>query len=842
MTDNWLLERLRRSRFTPDTPAPTEEEDDDLALDEFETDNGDDKEEDSPGLLPTLPSPNESLRDPVHADVVAPSSITLKSDAFRSGKEWTRTFVIESFPGEAKAGMLEKLVAASGQQVDISLHIDPSRGNKSATTYLKKKIRELKLAVSEKEETSAASLLESRESLSKHKNVYRRLLSDKDGIVDVSLYITIRTDSEDDLRDAEDRVRSRLDNRFTLKTADYEQQDGLVSVSPLAQNEINRGATMLGSAAGALYPFGSDNLIQESGVMIGYHAGNLSPIAVDRYALTAYNALFLGEIGAGKSFLTKLLTMRKMAKDDDLIVFVVDPMGEFIDLCDTVDGKHIPVDGSKSLNPLEIKALSAEALEALAKENHDPYRQTKSGGLDFFNRFHIMQSGDDNTGLSAAKRALVELALSIAYARNGITRDPATHGNESPTPLDVCYIFDEIAYDPLPFLILDETDAEITPALLERFNLKTPIIAPSSVEELFGEGEAEAEADAGTDAASETAGQSPTTDGVAANGGPAPTAPPTPASPQAITSLAGIGSTYGERLENGGLTTVTDLAGAKPETVAAIADTTSTVATSWVEAAREEVAVSVDGGEDPQRQSAVGTRYGGTTTRSTWRERAPVDLNAFTIPEKKFERWENLAVDLQTVYRQFKPGHYYEHLAQPTDITFEGSRFIYLNMEQNESDREIGLMMRLLLKHIDDFAKQTDKKVILALDEAHMLLEDNESIEWLKKRVRHSRHFGLSIQLMTQSAGDLLTEKAAKVITENTQLKVLHRLDLDEEQIKYLELSDSEVDYVKSATMGNAGKGHSTALLDVQGHGRYPLRVEAFPDEKELIDSEDRGG
>jgi predicted flap endonuclease-1-like 5' DNA nuclease len=832
MTDNWLLERLRRSRFTPGDPAPPE--DDDLALNEFETD--DDEEEDAPGLLPTLPPPTESLRDPVHADVVAPSSITLKSDAFRSGKQWTRTLVIESFPGQAEPGMLEKLLAASGQQVDISLHIDPSQGNNSATTYLKKKIRELKLAVSEKEDTSAASLLESRENLAKHKNVYRRLLSGEDGIADVSLYITIRTDSEDALRDAEERVRSRLDNRFTLKTADYQQQDGLVSVSPLGQNVINRGATMLGSAAGALYPFGSDSLIQESGVMIGYHAGNLSPIAVDRFALTAYNVLLLGEIGAGKSFLTKQITMRKMAKDDDLIVFVVDPMGEFHDLCDTLDGKHIPVDGSKSLNPLEITELSAEALEALAKENHDPYRQTKSGGLDFFNRFHIMQSGDDNTGLSAAKRAIVELALSIAYARNGITRDPATHGNESPTPLDVCYIFDEIAYDPLPFLILDETDAEITPELLERFDLKTPIIAPSSVEELFGE----AEADAGNDSAGETAGQSPTTDGVAANGGPAPTDAPTPASPQEITTLSGIGATYGERLANGGLTTVTDLAGAKPATVAAIADTSSTVATSWIETAREEVAVSVDGGEDAT--SVVGTRYGGTVSRSAWRETTPVDLNAFTIPEKKFERWEKLAVDLQTVYRQFNPGHYYEHLAQPTDIKFEGSRFFYLDLKQNESDREIGLMMRLLLKHIDDFAKQTDKKVILALDEAHMLLEDNESIEWLKKRVRHSRHFGLSIQLMTQSAGDLLTENAAKVITENTQMKVLHHLDLDEEQIKYLELSDSEVDYVKSAVMGNAGKGYSTALLDVQGHGRYPLRVEAFPDEKELIDSEERGG
>lgn len=781
------------------------------------------------------------LPSPIHADVVGPSSARLESDRFRTGDLWTSTFAIQEFPGETRVRMLEELFAATGTNVDIALHLDPSRESDEAINHLEHKIGELQEAMLAKEnrgETTTDTELR----LSRHQMVHEQLISGDDGVVDVGTYVTARAETEEYLMGARgaqgvipELQKHLRTKQLTPKTADYRQQDGLVSTSPIAHNKLDRSTLMLGRGAGALWPFGWDTVFEEDGFLLGYHAMTGSPIVVDRYNQTAYNVLILGEIGSGKSFTTKLNILRRQARETDTVVIVIDPMGGFHALRETLQGEHIPINGTKSLNPLEIEAIPEDALERLSELNHDPYRQTLATGIEFFDTFHVMES-DEEMGLSPGQRTVLELAMNIAYARNGITRDPTTHGNESPTPLDVYQILGEIVHDPLPFLLVDDVDSVLTPEILEEFDLATPIIEPSQIDELMG-----AITNSEADDAITHPEDEPTT-----NDPPATTAPTEAAQSLtlAVTELSGIGSVYGDRLIDAGFGTVSKLADASPQKVAAEIDAPETIAREWIEDARQQVAITADGGADQttntgQQNQNVSDRGGNANSRdsqSSWRIQTNLNLTGVTVAEKEITEWEELAIELRLVLRQLKLGHRYDHLAQPTDIDVSGSNFVYLDLEESESSHETGMMMKLLLDHIDTFAKKTDKNVILAIDEAHMLLQDTTSADWLERRVRHSRHFNLSIQLMTQSANDILDEHTAQIINENVQMKIFHQLDLSDEQFEYLELADSEKQYVENATMGEDGKGFTTALLEVQGKGRYPLLVSPLPGEIPFLD------
>jgi type IV secretory pathway VirB4 component len=219
-----------------------------------------------------------------------------------------------------------------------------------------------------------------------------------------------------------------------------------------------------------------------------------------------------------------------------------------------------------------------------------------------------------------------------------------------------------------------------------------------------------------------------------------------------------------------------------------------------------------------------------------------IDTEKFGITEHDINEYRQHASSLRMAMQSFRPGRTYDHLAQETsvDIADSDEKVIYLDLEESETDQETSLMMKLMFRMIHQRAKQSSKQVIFAIDEAHMLIEDSESLEWLERATRHSRHHDLSIQLMTQSLEDMLGHEDAKVIADNTQIQVLHRIDkgISDDHQKYLELNDAERNFVEKATTGEAGLGFTTALLCIEDVGNFPMRVEALEEEIPLIDAD----
>jgi len=186
----------------------------------------------------------------------------------------------------------------------------------------------------------------------------------------------------------------------------------------------------------------------------------------------------------------------------------------------------------------------------------------------------------------------------------------------------------------------------------------------------------------------------------------------------------------------------------------------------------------------------------------------------------------------------FRPDGDLANLARPTEFDLS-SNVIYLDSHQEEGARgrtETSLVMSVLFNAVYERAKQTTKHVLFVIDEAHYLMNDAASLEFLEMAVRHSRHYDLSLHFITQTGGEFTLTPEAKTIANLCSLRVLHRVGEDAEKLaEWFGLSEREANWVRTAKAGNDEDGYSEALLGIDEEGWFPLRVGASEYESKTL-------
>ena len=144
---------------------------------------------------------------------------------------------------------------------------------------------------------------------------------------------------------------------------DYQQEQGLMSSLPLAENqiEIQRGLTT--SSTSIFIPFTTQELFQSGKESLYYGLNALSQnlIMVDRKKLKNPNGLILGTPGSGKSFSAKReIANSFLVTDDDIII--CDPEAEYAALVRRFHGQVIQISPSSTqyINPMDINANYSE--------------------------------------------------------------------------------------------------------------------------------------------------------------------------------------------------------------------------------------------------------------------------------------------------------------------------------------------------------------------------------------------------------------------------------------------------------------------------------------------------
>lgn len=155
----------------------------------------------------------------------------------------------------------------------------------------------------------------------------------------------------------------------SLCRLDYQQEQGLMSSLPLADNqiEIQRGLTT--SSTAIFIPFTTQELYQSGKESLYYGLNSLSQnlIMVDRKKLKNPNGLILGTPGSGKSFSAKReITNTFLVTEDDIII--CDPEAEYAPLVQRLKGQVIKIspNSTQFINPMDINSNYSEEENPLA--------------------------------------------------------------------------------------------------------------------------------------------------------------------------------------------------------------------------------------------------------------------------------------------------------------------------------------------------------------------------------------------------------------------------------------------------------------------------------------------
>lgn len=341
-------------------------------------------------------------------DLISYSGLEEASSYLQMGEKFIRTLFISGYPYVASTGWLNMLVNFN-HDIDITYHIeqvDPI----AALPKLNRKITELestKRTMLKAGKVIGSEITDPLESAMELKDKIQR---GQEKLFQVSIYMTITADSLAELNKKTTLLETVMSTRlFYIKTATFQQLEGLQSVLPRAQNLLAQKRNLDSSSAALTFPFVSSELVQESGILYGINKSNSSLVIVDRFSLNNANSIVFAQSGSGKSYTAKVEILRQLMQGTKVIV--VDPEREYKQLSASVNGTYIRLSAKskEKINPFDL-SLSLTSGDELAEHIQD------------LTEIISLMAG----GLSAEEKAAVDKGILQTYKEHGWSLNQTT--------------------------------------------------------------------------------------------------------------------------------------------------------------------------------------------------------------------------------------------------------------------------------------------------------------------------------------------------------------------------------------------------------------------------------
>ena len=270
---------------------------------------------------------------------------------------YIRTLFISGYPFVASSGWLDSLINFN-HDADISYHISEVDAL-SALPKLNRKITELestKRAMIRSGRIIGSEITDPLESAIELRDKIQR---GQEKLFQMSIYICLRADSLSELDKLTQLLENTLSARlFYSKVARYQQVEGLQSILPRSQDQLNQRRNLDSSSAALAFPFMSSELVQESGILYGINKSSSSLVILDRFSLHNANSIVFAQSGSGKSYATKVEILRQLMQG--VKVIVIDPEREYKKLTESVNGTYIKLSSTSSekINPFDLASSS----------------------------------------------------------------------------------------------------------------------------------------------------------------------------------------------------------------------------------------------------------------------------------------------------------------------------------------------------------------------------------------------------------------------------------------------------------------------------------------------------
>ena len=389
-----------------------------------------------------------------HQRIVAPAAVEWETRAARVGEKWMTTLYVADWPDYPMDGYLNELFTLTDVEFDCTVRIRP-KNQERARDELQQVADELQVDADLERSVRGRYLQEraheAAETYTAVENGQR--------VFTQAMFITVRADTRDELRESVRAVRSRLREEpanLTPKTAICKQDLALQAAAPIGSNPFGRETIALGGAVGALLASPHNpTILEPAGIEVGIHRHNNSPVVIDAFDRDNGYAMFtVGDPGSGKSFGAKQQFLRSIAQSEDRIGIILEPLNNWAGVAEALGAQRITVGGNMGINPMEIKPTPPHVQQAMG-EDASPFKEKKDSVLSFLSNYFTLRGID-----LGDRRTTLELAIEMAYRRKGITDDITTHDNESPTLRDVLDVLEDLVDSPNEYVIRTEEEAD----------------------------------------------------------------------------------------------------------------------------------------------------------------------------------------------------------------------------------------------------------------------------------------------------------------------------------------------------------------------------------------------
>ncbi len=356
-------------------------------------------------------------------DIIAPSDLIVNPNYIQLGNKYVRTIFVYTYPRYLQTNWISPIINYD-IVIDVSMYIYPLQ-NKEVMDNLRKKVTQL----------SSTRTMEMEKGMIRDPEL-DTAISDMEGLRDIiqkgeiklfqyGMYFTVYADTLKELDMISKQLESTLGGMlvYTKKTF-LQMEQGLNSTLPLATDELSVMRNLDTASLSTTFPFTSNSLSSNEGILYGINRHNNSLVLFDRFNLENANSVVFAKAGSGKSYAVKLEALRSLMLGTDIII--IDPENEYKTLCDAVGGSYMQLSltGQQRINPFDLPGKMHEG-----ETGEDILR---SAVINVKGLLVLMMES-----ITPEEDAILDKALFETYALKDITSDPETHKNESPLMKDL---------------------------------------------------------------------------------------------------------------------------------------------------------------------------------------------------------------------------------------------------------------------------------------------------------------------------------------------------------------------------------------------------------------------
>lgn len=224
----------------------------------------------------------------------------------------------------------------------------------------------------------------------------------------------------------------------------------------------------------------------------------------------------------------------------------------------------------------------------------------------------------------------------------------------------------------------------------------------------------------------------------------------------------------------------------------------------------------------------VYTDAGITEDRSTWRRTPPVAADLLAALEADgSEAAASVAVRFAPYVTGGLSGLLADHAQSPDAAEDAGTHFQVYDLSE-VAEELAPLTTLVVLDHLWSSLRDDDRRRLIAVDEAWLLLADGDGARFLSRMAKSARKRSAGLMVVTQDAGDLLGSELGRTVIANSATQILLRQapQVVDAVAEAFGLTDAERAIIAAARRGEA--------LLLAGDVRVAFTAIAAPDEHEL--------